>query len=107
MAYEPQEVSVNILSGSNWSSLLKFWLLNVVVSIVTVLVIVLIFKIVVGGGVLLGTATSEDGLKGAIAGGLSGLLVAGVLSVIAVIMGQMALLTTYESWDGCNKPKSS
>jgi hypothetical protein len=64
MDYKLAEPSIDITSGSNWLTMLKFWGVNIVVSIVVTLLIVVIFYTFIAGGAATGGATNNDSLKG-------------------------------------------
>lgn len=74
--YQP-ETSLNIFDSGNVVSLLKFYGVNILLSIVLSLIILLILS------------TAGPGVLG------------GVLLFLAVFMGQLYTIRLFERWDGC------
>jgi hypothetical protein len=103
--FEAVKPSYDITSGTNWTQLLKFWGINIVVSVVVTLMIFAILYIFIGGGVMIVTKTSGNSLGGLLGGTLYGSLAAVIPVVLAVLMGQMYALSWFEEWDGCYKKK--
>lgn len=101
----PAQASYDITSGSNWMMLLKFWGVNILVSVAVVLIIIVVIRVFLGGGMALGAASSDDSIKGVIGGAMGGMLVAIIPMILIVLTGQMYALSWFEEWDGCYKKR--
>ena len=98
--YKLVEPTYDLTSGSNWLMLLKFWGVNIVVSIVVAILIVVILKVFMYG------ANADDSVKETIGGIVNGGLMAMIPIVVVVLMGQMYTLSWFEQADGCHKKSS-
>lgn len=103
MDYKLVEPSLDLTSSSNWITLLKFWGVNIVISIVVVLMIVFIFYVFIVGGASVRSNVDDNELKGAIAGAVDGSILSLLPIVLVVLMGQMYTLSWFEQLDGCYK----
>lgn len=101
MTYKLAEPSFDITSGSNWITLLKFWGINILVSIVVTMLIIVILRVFISGGTAAGY--SNDDFKGAIGGAVKGGVVSMMPIVLVILMGQMYTLSLFEKYDGCYK----
>lgn len=101
MSYELVEPSFDITSSDNWVTLLKFWGVNILVSMVVALLVVVIFYTFIAGS----TEVSDGSLKGAVGGAVNGGLMSIVPIVPVILMGQMYILGWFERMDGCYKKK--